>query len=194
VTARYNRRIYTIRSFRAAIDDALAHMDDFRAARRAGRVSKAFSERVMLAVTQVNGCRYCSYFHTRVALTAGLPAEDIRALLEGDMSRAPADELPALMFAQHYAESGGVQPEDEAWRRLVEVYGPEMARDIVSHIRMISMGNLLGNTFDALLSRLKGRPAEGSSLWQELGVLLGAAVITPARAIRWRMHARVSRR
>jgi hypothetical protein len=27
----------------------------------------AFRERLMLAVTVVNGCRYCSYFHARQA-------------------------------------------------------------------------------------------------------------------------------
>jgi AhpD family alkylhydroperoxidase len=31
-------------------------------------ISPAFRERLMLAVTAVNGCRYCSYFHTRQAL------------------------------------------------------------------------------------------------------------------------------
>jgi len=31
-------------------------------------ISPAFRERMMLAVTAVNRCRYCSYFHTRKRL------------------------------------------------------------------------------------------------------------------------------
>ncbi|NCP16180.1 hypothetical protein GW866_03945 [bacterium] len=44
---------------------------------------------------------------------------------------------------------------------------------------MITFGNLFGNTFDALLSRLAGKPAAGSSVWSELGVILGGFVIVP---------------
>jgi len=183
--APFNQRIYTARSFRAAIDDALAHLPDLRAANRAGRVSKAFSERIMLAVTQVNGCRYCSFAHTRVALSAGVPADDIRAMLAGDMDNALEEELVGLMFAQHYAETDG-HPDDDARGRLLDAYGPDTARDIVAYIRMITMGNLLGNTFDALLSRLRGRPAQGSSLRDELGVLLGMPFFVVAAMVRRR--------
>lgn len=35
----------------------------------------------MLAVTQVNGCRYCSYVHARMALQAGLSEQEIRTVL-----------------------------------------------------------------------------------------------------------------
>lgn len=183
----FEKSIYTIDSFRDAVDDALGHLDDFRAAHRSGRVDRVFAERIMLAVTRVNDCRYCSYAHTRVASAAGVPAADIQDLLAGDMGRLPEGELVALTFAQHYAESNG-NPDAGAVKRLEEVYGPDTARDIVSHCRMITMGNLLGNTFDALLSRLIFRPAEGSSLWQELGVLLGAMVLVPAGLIRRKLH------
>jgi AhpD family alkylhydroperoxidase len=154
-----------------------------RAAARGGRVSKAFAERIMLAVTQVNGCRYCHYGHTRAALRAGVSEAEIRSLTLGALDQLPAEELVALVYAQHFAESGG-RPDLEARQRLQETYGPETARDIMAYIRMIMMGNLLGNTFDALLSRLARRPAAGSSLGQELGVLLGAFVFIPAGLLR----------
>ena len=52
--------------------------------------------------------------------------------------------------------------------RLVEKYGEQTAEDIILMIRMIWFGNLSGNTFDAFLSRLKGRKASHSSLLFEL--------------------------
>jgi hypothetical protein len=54
----------------------------------------------------------------------------------------------------------------------------------MAYIRMITIGNLSGNTLDAFLSRLKFNPAPDSSLGQELGVLLGAFVIIPYEFLR----------
>ena len=56
------------------------------------------------------------------------------------------------------------------------------------HIRAISMGNLLGNTFDALLSRLRGQPAEGSHLHDELQIF--GLVLTALPGLARRMRAR----
>ena len=70
-------------------------------------VSFAFRERLMLAVTAVNGCRYCSHYHTKEALKAGLPEDELRKMLDGVVDDAPADELPALLYAQHWAETDG---------------------------------------------------------------------------------------
>ena len=63
-----------------------------------------FMERIMLAVTSVNECRYCSYYHTKIALENNCTNEEIRELLGGDFSCADQEELPALAFAQHFAE------------------------------------------------------------------------------------------
>lgn len=133
----------------------------------------------MLAVTQVNGCRYCSFAHARAALAAGVDRGDIADLLQGDLAAVPAHQVDAVLFAQHYAETEG-HPDDEAWQQLVATYGDAVAREILIRIRMITIGNLMGNTLDALLSRLRGRPAQASSVTQELGVLFGSVVIVPA--------------
>ncbi len=185
-TARFNKRSYDFHSFKLAVDDAMLHLDEMKAAYRAGRVSKSFAERIMLAVTQVNGCRYCQYGHARVALKSGVTAKEIQYLQNGELGKLPPDEFDALMFAQHYAETAG-NPDPDAWQRLVSAYGLETAVDIMAYIRMIMIGNLAGNTLDAFLSRLKGAPADGSSLGQELSVLLGSVVVIPASFVRQRL-------
>jgi AhpD family alkylhydroperoxidase len=185
MTETFNKRIYTVSAFRRGVEELVAHMDELREARGARRVSPIFAERIMLAVTAVNGCRYCSYAHTRMALRTGVPAEDIESIAEGELGRLPPEEAVALVFAQHYAETGG-KPDAEAVQRLVDAYGPDAARDILANARMIQVANLIGNTVDALLSRLRGKPAAQSSVWQELGVILGAFVFIP-----WAMVKRV---
>lgn len=178
-----HKRLYTIAGFIKALDDFFDHLHDLRAASRAGRVDKAFSERIMPAVSQVNGCRYCSYAHTRTVLQVGVTKRDIQNLIAGNINELPQDELTALVYAQHYAETAG-NPDPSAWQRVIDTYGEEKARDIMAYIRVITMGNLFGNTFDALLNRIKGRPASGSTIWQELGVLFGSVFIVPVIIIK----------
>lgn len=115
----------------------------------------AFRERLMLTVTQVNGCRYCAQAHARIALEGGLAQEEIEALLSGVTAACPADEMKALLYAQHWAESGGA-PSAAARATLLECYGEERTAAIESVLRMIQVGNLSGNTFDYLLYRLSG--------------------------------------
>jgi len=132
----------------------------------------------MLAVTGVNDCRYCTYAHTKMGLRAGLSADELRGLLSGDFRDAPDDELPALLFAQHYAENGG-RLDPEAWDRLRSRYGPETAAAILVRIRMIWTANLLGNTLDAFLARFRGRKVAHSSPVSELAVLLLVVLLVP---------------
>jgi AhpD family alkylhydroperoxidase len=159
---RFDGRFYTPGAFLRDVAGVLKHLPELRSAARSRRVSRAFAEKIMMVVTQVNGCRYCSYFHTRMALSAGVSDPEIGSLLALEIGSFPTEEAVAFAFAQHYAETRG-RPDPEAERRLREQYGPEIARDILSYIRMITVGNLAGNTVDAFLSRLRGRPAEGSN-------------------------------
>ena len=60
----------------------------------------------MLAVTEVNGCRYCAYAHARIALAAGVTRADVDALAEETSRVSPPEQIPALLYAQHWAETG----------------------------------------------------------------------------------------
>jgi AhpD family alkylhydroperoxidase len=116
-------------------------------------IAPAFRERIMLAVTAVNGCRYCSYFHTKDALRSGLSQEEISRLLSKETGACPAEEATAIAYAQHWAESNAC-PDPTALQRLHEVYGTEKADAIQVVLRMIRVGNLTGNSFDYFLYRL----------------------------------------
>jgi AhpD family alkylhydroperoxidase len=177
MSQRYMKRLYDLRTFARFLNDALSNMDDLRAASRNG-VSKPFGERIMLAVTEVNGCRYCSYFHSRQALEAGVSQTEIKGLMSGEIASAPEEEQVALLFAQHYAETAGL-PDEAALNRLRETYGEGKARGIVAYIRMIMIGNVYGNAFDAFRHRAMLKPVSVSTLGQELGVLIGGGALIP---------------
>jgi AhpD family alkylhydroperoxidase len=115
-------------------------------------VSRPFRERLMLAVTAVYGCRYCSWLHTREALRSGIEKEEISALLIGSVNNCPEDEAIALIYAQHWADCDG-NPDTEATRRLEQVYGAERAKVIDLILHMNRLGNLFGISWDRFLYR-----------------------------------------
>jgi AhpD family alkylhydroperoxidase len=174
----FNKRIFTFSTFAASARDLFAHLSELPSAFTQHRISHAFSEKIMLAVTQVNGCRYCSYAHTHMALQAGVSEVELRDLLMGEFSHIPAQELIAVLFAQLYAEQAD-RYDATAWQRLQDTYGVEVANDILTHIRVITFANLYGNTFDALLERLRFHPVRGSHFFDEVTVLSAGATVVP---------------
>ena len=137
----------------ALLSDLTFILRNAKALRRAqqnGLVSPAFRERLMLAVTAVNGCRYCSWFHAKEALKSGVGQDELTQLLAGTVDGCPEDEAVALLYAQHWADANAV-PDAEAVLRLQQEYGVERADAIHIVLRMIRMGNLTGNTWDSFL-------------------------------------------
>lgn len=127
---------------------------DLKRGRRSGIFDLKLQERIMLAVTGVNKCALCSYAHASMALEAGLPDEEIRALAAGDVPDVPADEAKAVLFAQHYADSRG-RPDEKAWNAVVEEYGIGKALCVLAAARMIMFGNATGIILGSIRTRLK---------------------------------------
>ena len=147
------RRYRRLRDLIQDMRSPMARRDEMRTLMHGETLDPAFRERLMLAVTQVNGCRYCSYVHACEALTAGIPQDELAALAEGEFGGSPPEQRPALFYAEHFAENDG-NPDPKAWSRLVEIYGEETAHAIYLALRVIRIGNLMGNTFDYILYRL----------------------------------------
>lgn len=150
----FRRRIYHgLADLRADFGYISQHRTLVRRAMRE-LISHAFRERLMMVVTEVNGCRYCSYFHAREALKSGISTAELHDLLAGAIpADTPPEEHVALAYAQHWAETDA-HPDREAVQKLTLTYGEEKAAAINIILRMIRVGNLLGNTADYLLYRL----------------------------------------
>lgn len=118
-----------------------------------GGVDGAFRERLMLVVTAVNGCRYCSYAHARQGLSEGISEEEINLLAEQAFDDSPSEQVSALLYAQHWAETNGC-PDPAVRTRVADHYGEDVLEEVEAILLAIRIGNLLGNTFDALLHRL----------------------------------------
>ena len=143
------RRYGSAKEFIADLYFPIKNRRQLREVKNKGLLSPAFQERLMLAVTAVEGCRYCSYLHSKLALKGGISQEEIKKLLSGEIEDCPEEEVLAILYAQHWAESNAC-PDQEAVDRLKETYGPGKVEAIHLMLRMIRLGNLVGNTWDYL--------------------------------------------
>ena len=159
----FGKRIYTPSLFAKDILYLASHLPEILEAVRSRSVSRKFAEKIMTVITAVNGCVYCQWFHGKLALSNGISKEELSDLVNLQFqSHASPEEAPALIYAQHFAETDR-NPEPEMTQKLVEFYGPKTTSHILVFIRLIYFGNLAGNTWDAVISRIRGDPAENSS-------------------------------
>lgn len=150
--------------------------------RKTSIVSQQFIERIMLRVTEVNGCAVCSYAHTSMALKQGFSQEEIESFLGGGEDYIVPEEAKALLFAQHYADSRGLV-DPKAYDVLIETYGEEKGAIILSAIKVMMVGNMIGIPMSAFGSRLKGKPYKGSSIFYEILMMLSTILVLPLSAI-----------
>src|SRR5438552_2787669 len=112
-------------------------------------------ERVILAVTEVNGCRYCAWIHGSW--------QDFL----GEKGLAGADEA-LLAYARACAEAG--TPLDPA--PLLRSMPPDAVQAVRATVAQIEVSNLVGNTVDGLLARLtRKRPVDPVLTIEELTVV-----------------------
>jgi AhpD family alkylhydroperoxidase len=123
------------------------------------KTSAALREKVFLGVTSINDCRYCSWGHSHWARAHGVSLEEINQILsqqiESLQARNPA-EAAAILFAQHYAEQLG-RFDPQAIENLRQYYDDGQVREILGYVRIITFGNLLGNTLEDVLDRFQRR-------------------------------------
>jgi AhpD family alkylhydroperoxidase len=147
-------------------------------ARKKGELTLPNIERIMLAVTEVNGCGICSYAHTKVALEAGMTNEEVENLLSGVFDHVPKEELTGVLFAQHYADNRG-NPSRESWERVIEEYGESKAKGILGAIRGITIGNVYGISWSSFFNRFKGKADPRSSLAYEAVMMTAGSLLIP---------------
>src|SRR4051794_23347712 len=95
-------------------------------------------EQIILAVTEVNGCRYCAWIHG-----------SWQDFLGDGLQRADATQV-LMAYARACAEAGRPLPTDD----LSDVLPPDAVRAVRATVAQIEVSNLVGNTVDGMLARL----------------------------------------
>ncbi len=159
------------------MNDLFMHIGGVFQAEFRHEIDKSCKERIMLAVTHVNGCRLCSYAHAKIALEVGIDSDEITGILDGEFHDVPEEQYVAILFAEHYAETMG-SPSDKSVSRLLTYYGRQKASAVIANIRMIMVGNVYGNVLTAFWDRLRGTPIPGSNVLREVTIILSIIPFT----------------
>lgn len=184
---KFGRKLYSFKEMYWILYRGMRTVKYLSKSKKNKEISQKLIERIMLAVTEVNGCPICSYAHTKIALESGMSNEEIQNLLSGIAKDIPTEELPAVMFAQYYADSRG-KPSEESWNRLVEIYGLSKSKGILGAVRMIMVGNSYGIAWSSFFNRFKGKPDKRSNLLYEIEVVIFGTLLAPFAII----HALIS--
>lgn len=178
MSGKYNKRIFTIKEHIGIINHAAKSYGVLLHTKKHKLFNKKFKERIMLAVTEVNGCELCSYVHTKVALGSGMDSNEIKTILNGIKDDIPKDELVAVLFAEYFASSHE-KVEKEMVERLIEEYGREKSKIICAILAMITMTNSMGIALALFKDRLKFNRNKKSRLINELGIPFLTMTIFP---------------
>jgi AhpD family alkylhydroperoxidase len=171
-------KLYSLKETYWIFSQGIRTMKYMIKAKRNNELNLQKIERLMLAVTEVNGCGICSYGHTKVALEAGISNEEIMHLLSGNFADVPKEELTGVLFAQHYADSRG-NPSRESWQRVIDEYGDSTAKGILGAIRGIMIGNAYGIPWSSFFNRFKGKADRRSNLFYELTMMTLGTLLIP---------------
>jgi AhpD family alkylhydroperoxidase len=154
--------------------------------------SRSLREKVILGVTSVNDCRWCTWLHTGIALRHGVDLDELRSLLgSGTFGTVSDREATAILFAQHFADTLR-RPTPAARLALARHFTPYQRLEVMAWIHFIYFTNLSGNSADAWLARFRGwRVADGHPFAEALAGLAAAPVLLIGwlRSRKWRPEA-----
>ena len=186
----FRKRTIDLPLLARSLGSAIVHLPVFAVALLVPSTSRALREKVMLAVTSVNDCRYCSYVHTGLALANAVDLGELRQLLDsGTFGDVDERDAVATLFAQHFADTTR-HPSDAARAALARKFNAYQRLEIMAYIHAIYLANLCGNSFDAWLERLSGRrvtdghPSGTQTDMNELGPQLRASALV-MRLVGW---------
>jgi AhpD family alkylhydroperoxidase len=134
-----------------------------------GRMPRTLREQIIVAVAQVNACRMCEHAHTRIALAVGVSDAELAALESMDETEFDRRTWLAIAHARECAKAGfAATRSNQEEAALVYALGEQAYRDIEDVARVMTVGNRLANTLNALSDRRRGQPIPGSRLADEL--------------------------
>ena len=174
------RRSYTFKGFVRDLGHNAASLPRFLGIYAfPSRMDKQLREKIMFSISRMNACRHCTAIHGAWADLVGLSESDRAALHDLDPAEFDNREWTALEYARRLVadEAGEMDPDLE--RALAGFFTKDEIADIAAVARGINLANRCSNTWDVFLDRLRGEPADDSSLANELAVLAVCAPVGP---------------
>jgi len=176
----FAKRTFSLPLLARSLAAATVHLPVLMVALIRPATSRALREKVMLAVSSVNDCRYCNWVHTGLALAKGVDLDELQQVLDhGTFGKLGSRDATAILFAQHFAATAR-QPTADARAALAREFTAYQRAEIMSYVHGIYFLNLTGNSYDAWLARFAGQKVESGHPAAEA---MAAILLAPALAL-----------
>ena len=178
----FRKRTFSLPLLARSLGAATVHLPLLIVALMHPATSRALREKVMLAVTAVNDCRYCNWVHTGLARANGVDLDELQHVLdEGTFGKVDSRDATAILFAQHFADTAR-QPTADARAALAQEFTAYQRAEIMAYIHGIYFTNLSGNSYDAWLARFAGMKVEaGHPVAEAIAAVLAAPSVALLR-------------
>lgn len=133
-----------------------------------GRLDEGFREELMVAVAFQNQAPYCNWGHRTWASLAGISDEELGKIEEQDFDELDPKVAAAVTYVRTLVSSDWQDAPRELRHQMHEHFTWKEIEDIELIARAMDVSNRAANTWDAMLSRLQGRPIGDSDLLSEI--------------------------
>ena len=133
-----------------------------------GRLDEGFREQLMVAVAFQNQAPYCNWGHRALASVAGIPDEELGHIEQLNLEELDPKVAMAVAYVRALVSSDWQDAPADLRQQMHEHFTWQEIEDIELIARAMDISNRAGNTWDAMLSRLKGHPVEESDLLSEI--------------------------
>lgn len=174
----YRKRTMTAREFAGSIYSLVPEAKTIYQVWGKQELDPGFREELMLAVAKLNDCRYCSWGHHEWAHIAGIPEEELAHIENMDPEGFDRAKWVAISYVRALVTANYGRVDPELYEELKGFYTAREIKEIKLVARVMDISNRGANTWDSMLSRIKGNPANDSHLLDEIvlsGVFWSAA-------------------
>lgn len=134
-----------------------------------------FRETLMLAVARMNDSKYCSWAHHEWAMIEGVDKADLAYIEKFDPAHFDARTALALNFVRELVAARFGPVARALMQKMREQFSAEEIEEITLVAKVMDFANRSSNTFDALISRVSGKPSRDGRLIDE--ALMSAAFL-----------------
>jgi alkylhydroperoxidase family enzyme len=133
-----------------------------------GRLNEGSREELMVAVAFQNQAPYCNWGHRIWASLAGISDEELGKIEKLNLDELDPKVATAIIYVRALVSSEWQDAPRDLRQQMHEYFTWREIEDIELIARAMDISNRAGNTWDAMLSRLKGQPIENSDLLSEI--------------------------
>ena len=130
-------------------------------------IEAGFREELMLAVSRLNDCKYCAWGHHEWAHAVGISEDELDHIEHGDPEGIERAKWVAISYVVALVSSDFTDVPSELKQEMQASYSDHEIKEIELVARIMDIANRGANTFDAMLSRLHGKPAHDSHIIDE---------------------------